>query len=337
MAVSAIIKNGEVANIGKSYEETKAEAKSNSTVDKEQFLQLLVAQMQYQDPLEPTNNTEYVSQLATFSELEQMQNMSKSTDMARAQSLVGKTVTINSTNSATGVTTEITGKVESVVAKSSGSYVYVNGTLYELDDVVQVLDDEYASATDYSDTWTKMYLELPALGEITEKNAAQYKETVEKLCNAYDAMNEYQKKFIPDEMVTGLKEYVERMQSFGVVFGQDASAASGTATGTGSTGSTGSTGTEASGGSSAGTGTQTGTGSTGETGSTGSTGATGGTTETGSTGSTGTAEGTGTGGSTGTTGTEAAATTGTTPATETVTEEVAVEEKEGTETVVTQG
>lgn len=48
--------------------------KSNSTVDKDQFLQLLVAQMKYQDPLEPTSNTEYISQYATFSELEQMQN-----------------------------------------------------------------------------------------------------------------------------------------------------------------------------------------------------------------------------------------------------------------------
>ncbi len=50
--------------------------KSNSTVDKDQFLQLLVAQMKYQDPLEPTSNTEYISQYATFSELEQHERIS---------------------------------------------------------------------------------------------------------------------------------------------------------------------------------------------------------------------------------------------------------------------
>ena len=33
----------------------------NSSLDKESFLKLLVAQMQYQDPLEPTENTEYIS------------------------------------------------------------------------------------------------------------------------------------------------------------------------------------------------------------------------------------------------------------------------------------
>ncbi|MBO6137884.1 MAG: hypothetical protein J6O71_04650 [Lachnospiraceae bacterium] len=223
MAVSAIIKDGEVSNIGTSYEEQKANAKNNSSVDKEQFLQLLVAQMQYQDPLEPTDNTQYVSQLATFSELEQMQNMAKSTDMARAQSLVGKNVTVNSTNSTTGITTEMTGKVESVISKSSGSYVVINGELYDLDDVVQVLDDDYASATEYADTWNSMYASLPALGSINASNAADYKETIEKLANAYDAMNSYQKGFISDDKISGLKDYIERMQSFGIVFGESSS------------------------------------------------------------------------------------------------------------------
>ncbi len=225
MAVSAIIKDGEVSNIGTSYEEQKANAKDNSSVDKEQFLQLLVAQMQYQDPLQPTDNTQYVSQLATFSELEQMQNMAKSTDMARAQALVGKNVTVNSTNSVTGITTEVTGKVESVISKSSGSYVVVNGELYEIDKVVQVLDDNYASATEYADTWNSMYASLPALGSINASNAADYKETIEKLANAYDAMDSYQKGFISDDKISGLKDYIERMQSFGVVFGEDGASA----------------------------------------------------------------------------------------------------------------
>ncbi|MBQ9505022.1 MAG: hypothetical protein IJU93_08435 [Lachnospiraceae bacterium] len=230
MAVSAIIKDGEVSNIGTSYEEQKANAKDNSSVDKEQFLQLLVAQMQYQDPLEPTDNTQYVSQLATFSELEQMQNMAKSTDMARAQALVGKNVTVNSTNSVTGITTEVTGKVESVISKSSGSYVVVNGELYEIDKVVQVLDDNYASATEYADTWNSMYASLPSLGSINASNAADYKETIEKLANAYDAMDSYQKGFISDDKISGLKDYIERMQSFGIVFGEDGSSSAATDT-----------------------------------------------------------------------------------------------------------
>ena len=48
----------------------KKERTTGSSLGKEDFLLLLVTQMQYQDPLEPQDNTEYVAQLAQFSELE---------------------------------------------------------------------------------------------------------------------------------------------------------------------------------------------------------------------------------------------------------------------------
>lgn len=49
----------------------------NSTLGKDAFLQLLVTQMKYQDPLDPQDNGEYLSQLAQFSALEQMTNVSE--------------------------------------------------------------------------------------------------------------------------------------------------------------------------------------------------------------------------------------------------------------------
>ncbi len=49
-----------VENTSATSMENANKKKSNSTVDKDQFLQLLVAQMKYQDPLEPTSNTEYI-------------------------------------------------------------------------------------------------------------------------------------------------------------------------------------------------------------------------------------------------------------------------------------
>jgi flagellar basal-body rod modification protein FlgD len=51
-------------------------AKDNSALGKDAFLQLLVTQMQYQDPLNPQDNGEYLAQLAQFSALEQMTNVS---------------------------------------------------------------------------------------------------------------------------------------------------------------------------------------------------------------------------------------------------------------------
>ena len=45
-------------------------------MDKDAFLQLLVTQLRYQDPLEPQDNSEFVAEMAQFSSLEQMNNMS---------------------------------------------------------------------------------------------------------------------------------------------------------------------------------------------------------------------------------------------------------------------
>lgn len=52
-------------------------ASTNRSLDKDAFLKLLVTQLQYQDPLDPQDNSEYVAQLAQFSALEQMTNVSK--------------------------------------------------------------------------------------------------------------------------------------------------------------------------------------------------------------------------------------------------------------------
>lgn len=51
--------------------------KESSPLDKDAFLKLLVTQLQYQDPLNPMNDTEYIAQLAQFSSLEQMQNLNE--------------------------------------------------------------------------------------------------------------------------------------------------------------------------------------------------------------------------------------------------------------------
>ena len=65
MALVAPVENGKVVEkeTSASAKSSKAEASSTSGLDKEAFLQLLVAQMQYQDPLEPMDNTEYISSL----------------------------------------------------------------------------------------------------------------------------------------------------------------------------------------------------------------------------------------------------------------------------------
>ena len=70
----------------------KKENPKGSKLGYDQFLQLLCAEMQYQDPLEPTSNTDYVAQMATFSQLEATLDMKNTQKDAMASSLVGQQV-----------------------------------------------------------------------------------------------------------------------------------------------------------------------------------------------------------------------------------------------------
>lgn len=54
------------------------ETKKNDDLGKEAFLQLLVTQLQNQDPLDPQDNSSYIAELAQFSALEQMTNVASS-------------------------------------------------------------------------------------------------------------------------------------------------------------------------------------------------------------------------------------------------------------------
>lgn len=79
--MSAITDNMQLNNASNSKTSFAAE-NSNGNMDKDDFLKLLITQLQNQNPLEPMNDTEYVSQIANFSTLEQMNNMNKSMEQS---------------------------------------------------------------------------------------------------------------------------------------------------------------------------------------------------------------------------------------------------------------
>ena len=213
MAVDATVLDGTVTNIKKDTTETK---KDGSSLDKQAFLQLLVAQMKYQDPLEPTDNTEYVSQLAQFSSLEAMNNMSSTMDMQRAASYVGKVVKVSTTNDVTGVTNEVTGTVDFISHSGSKTYVNINGEQYDLDDVTEVIDNEYAEADTISGAWRAAYNELPAVGKIDSGNAGQFKDAIQNLVTVFNSMSSYQQSFLTDDEKSGIASYVQRLKDLGI-------------------------------------------------------------------------------------------------------------------------
>lgn len=132
--------------------------KSNSSLDKDAFLQLLVAQMQYQDPLEPTQNTEYMSQLAQFSSVEELQNINQTFSDNRALSLAGQYVILNVPDAA-GNINQISGLVDYVTINGGKTYFSINDQYYDsdyLDSVVSLDYLEYISRVpDSGDDTTK--------------------------------------------------------------------------------------------------------------------------------------------------------------------------------------
>ncbi|MDF2944508.1 MAG: hypothetical protein K0S01_3366 [Herbinix sp.] len=115
---------------------------TNNELGKDAFLKLLTTQMKYQDPLSPNTDTEYIAQLATFSQLEQLQNLSSVTTNTQAFNLVGKSVIIKSENE-TGNTSYINGKIDFVNMSGGKAQLSINGSLYSIDQLDSVIDDKY--------------------------------------------------------------------------------------------------------------------------------------------------------------------------------------------------
>jgi flagellar basal-body rod modification protein FlgD len=101
-----------------------------ATLGKNGFLQLMIAQLQSQDPLQPTESSAYVGELAQFTELEQVTNLAQTStqsaaaqNVAQAVQLIGHTVSYK--DPTTGAAAE--GKVQNVQISSTGATLTVEG------------------------------------------------------------------------------------------------------------------------------------------------------------------------------------------------------------------
>ena len=114
---------------------TQFTQRGSSELGKDEFLKLLVCQLQNQDPLNPQSDTEFISQLAQFSSLEQMTNMNATMTNTSAYSLVGKEVIVSSTDS-TGAVKEVRGVVDYVEMKNGDAFLSIDGQTFSIDDLV---------------------------------------------------------------------------------------------------------------------------------------------------------------------------------------------------------
>lgn len=145
MAVSSVNNQKTIEEIIASTSKQTSE-RNTGNLGKDDFLNLLVTQLRYQDPLNPTQDKEFVAQMAQFSSLEQMQNMNKSISQSQAFSLIGKYVKANTTDAATKAVKAVEGKVSSVKLNDGKTFVVVNGEEIGMDKVTDVNDG--SSVTD---------------------------------------------------------------------------------------------------------------------------------------------------------------------------------------------
>lgn len=211
MSLMAPVEKGELMVNGMTAaEREKAKAKSDkeaSSMDKDSFLQLLVAQMKYQDPLEPTSNTEYISQYAQFSQVESLQNMSLNMDLQRASSLVGQMVYVKTTNES-GVTDYVYGKVDYVTYQGGKPYLYINEKSYPLEDLETIVEPEYYEAYNLATELIAGINRLPKLGLVDLGDA----DKIDELNKIYTEMTDYQKTFVAKEKVEALEKYVAKIE-----------------------------------------------------------------------------------------------------------------------------
>ncbi|QTQ12919.1 flagellar hook assembly protein FlgD [Treponema parvum] len=108
---------------------------ASQQLGKDDFLKLLLTQLSHQDPTNPMDNNEFIAQMAQFSSLEQINNMSNSfaklatmLGSSDAVNTIGKTVEIN-----TGDAT-IQGIVEGAT-RGENPKVQINGVLYDMEKI----------------------------------------------------------------------------------------------------------------------------------------------------------------------------------------------------------
>lgn len=143
------------------YEKYKSRFKDSTEemVSSETFLSLLVAEMTNQDPMEPTSNTEFVTQMAQFTSLQYSKDAATYAQSNYASSLVGKTVTAQKMDGSEVVTK--TGVVDSVM-KSGDSYtIKIDGVSFDISKVISIAD----SRTDSTGTGSGS----SSLGELIAK------------------------------------------------------------------------------------------------------------------------------------------------------------------------
>ena len=121
-----------------SFNKALGDVADGDSLDRNDFLKILITQLTHQDPTDPMKDRDFIAQMAQFSTLEQMTNMSQDfqelagvLSSGRAMALLGRTVDVlDGTNIVTGVVEEVAGR--------TAPRILVNGRYYDYENVEKV-------------------------------------------------------------------------------------------------------------------------------------------------------------------------------------------------------
>ncbi|WP_085833613.1 flagellar hook capping FlgD N-terminal domain-containing protein [Clostridium merdae] len=127
----------------------KSSAKSAASLSIDQFLNLLAAQLSNQDVLNPTQDTEFVAQMAQFTSLQALENLNQYASYQYGSSLIGKRVSVAKYDS-TGKYISDIGIVSQADYSSGDTTVTVNGRSYALTNIMEVVNDASYQSYQYA-------------------------------------------------------------------------------------------------------------------------------------------------------------------------------------------
>ncbi|GAB6988917.1 flagellar hook capping FlgD N-terminal domain-containing protein [Paenibacillus pini] len=129
----------------------KAASKSTQTMGKDQFLSILMKQLQNQDPMQPMEDKEFIAQMAQFSSVEQLMNISNqlttmSQSLGNVSGLIGKEIswmdggTSGSTGQENTAPQLKSGVVDSIIVKDGVQYAAVGDSAIPITKIIEIKD-----------------------------------------------------------------------------------------------------------------------------------------------------------------------------------------------------
>jgi flagellar basal-body rod modification protein FlgD len=137
---------GNVDNIMDQSSTKNTTQAASKTLGKDDFLKILITQLQHQDPSQPLEDKEFIAQMAQFTSLEQLSNMNIEMKALRqtmglSPAFIGKEISWSKKDSM-GNTVNNTGIVDALKYKDGIQYASVGGEEVSLDQIVKVSNPE---------------------------------------------------------------------------------------------------------------------------------------------------------------------------------------------------